>query len=992
MTDLSDPDRIEELALKCLERLPEEGESVVNKVCREHPELIENVRGVLRQLETVGLMDESDGGLDAAVVRASGSQFGDFRLLRQLGSGGMGVVWLAEQSSLARKVALKLLRPGFHRSQKTRERFRREIAAISRIEHPHICTVYEAGEVEGQPYLAMRHVEGETLAARLSRRKGETTGGSSTTGGQQGSGTERSSRARELTEDITLIEKVARALHAAHEAGVVHRDVKPGNVLIGQDEEPVVVDFGLARAEASGETDLTATGDSVGTPAYMAPEQVSGRGEIDRRTDVYALGVTLYECVSGHAPFESDRRESLYRQILTEMPPNPTARNRAVGRDLRAVLEKALEKEPRRRFVTALEFAEELRRIRSHEPIHTRAPGPALRTLRWCQRNRAATTVLVTVVVALAISLVLLERSRRAEARSRAQALISEARATQPTDPELAFKLGREALRLDPVNPKILAVVQSVMSDLRPYHVVRDARTETNSRSARLEFVKYSPDGKHFVLTGNGLQPTVHRATDGMRIGTLEEKNKLQHPAIAWSMDGRLAYASKSGCVELYDLRADRLVTRESLIAGVRWQPFGVCFGSRGEVLMGRRFGVLWTPEGRRLLIPRRNASTAWKVAFLPDGRFVAAGAIWESDGSSLRQIAVLSDPDARSVVLVEVAPKRDRIITAELGQGDVDVWTHGGDHVCTVSRQVRDPSQGLSRVDLSPNGESMVISFQDGAVRVFGTQQGRYVGSFRTGVAHSIRAGFSHDGKRIISGDWAGMVQIRELDGTLVQTLRGHHNGVFSVAVEPNPLSGQARILTASWDGTARLWSDGPQPGASWVGGLYRPNLDVVQSTGETVVVSGDGRLLLCGPDGQVRRTTSLLAQSPRVSLSPDGRTAIVSSFRGDVWMWDLGATEPRHLEPGLAKLRTVHQLEDGSLLLIGKAGARRWSDRAGAAKIKPDIGRVTAAAVSSDGGTYLLGTAQGAMHLFTLDGEERGHAGRRDPEGMPFIRAAVL
>ena len=238
------------------------------------------------------------------------------------------------------------------------------------------------------------------------------------------------------------------------------------------------------------------------------PVEVSGKGGIDRRTDVYALGVTLYECLTCHTPFESDRRESLYRQILTEVPPNPTTRNSAVGRDLRAVLEKALEKEPRRRFPSALEFAEELRRIRCHEPIHTRAPGPALRTLRWCQRNPAATTVLVTVVVALAISLVLLQKSRRAEARSRAQALISEARATQPTDPELAFKLGREALDLDPDNPKIMASVQSAMLDLRPYRVVRDVGTETGARGAHLEFVKYSPDGKYFVLAGLDVRPS----------------------------------------------------------------------------------------------------------------------------------------------------------------------------------------------------------------------------------------------------------------------------------------------------------------------------------------------------------------------------------------------------------------------------------------------------------------------------------------------------
>jgi serine/threonine-protein kinase len=250
-------------------------------------------------------------------------------LLRKIGGGGMGVVYEARDERLNRRVALKIIRGDQHFFAGSRARFAREMQAASRLDHPHLCPIYDAGEIDGVPYIAMRYVEGRSLAALLTERRRERADASSRS---------RPSSGHTRLDDVLLIEKIARALHAAHEAGIVHRDVKPANVLIGSDGEPVLVDFGLAHDTDSEEPGLTHTGERVGTPAYMAPEQVSGRGAIDRRTDVYGLGATLYECMTLHSPFVSSAREDLYSWSLHAPPPDPRVHARSIQSELSVVV------------------------------------------------------------------------------------------------------------------------------------------------------------------------------------------------------------------------------------------------------------------------------------------------------------------------------------------------------------------------------------------------------------------------------------------------------------------------------------------------------------------------------------------------------------------------------------------------------------------------------------------------------------------------------
>ena len=316
-------------------------------------------------------------------------RIGRFQILEEIGRGGQGLVYLAEDPELHRRVALKVLATGFSLTPDAQRRFQREAEVTSRLKHPGICPVYEAGHSDGIAYIAMQYVEGETLAAKISAAKAQAAlmpnldSAASRTPSSQ-----TRSRPSEVFVVVHLIERVARAAHVAHEAGIVHRDLKPANIRITPDGDPVILDFGLARDEASEEPSLTHSGDVFGTPAYMSPEQLLGeRTKIDRRVDVYSLGATLYECLTLRRPFEAPTREALYRSILNDPPSSVRLLNARVPRDLAVVLETALQKNPDHRYATALELAEELRRVREHEPIRTRPAGPLLRLARWSQRN-----------------------------------------------------------------------------------------------------------------------------------------------------------------------------------------------------------------------------------------------------------------------------------------------------------------------------------------------------------------------------------------------------------------------------------------------------------------------------------------------------------------------------------------------------------------------------------------------------------------------------
>jgi len=386
------PDPDIDAVLEALFEQPEaEWDTALEKACARFPDQEDAIRRRFTKLREMGFLDE------AGVTEAD--RIGDFRLLRLLGEGGMGVVYLAEQESLGRRVALKLIRSEFLRVPRARERFQREALAASRLDHPGICPVYEVGEADGAPYIAMRYVEGETLAGKIAGAR--TT---SIRAGKESPSSGAPSSREEVFSSVRLIEDTARAIHAAHEQGLIHRDVKPGNIMVTGDGRPVVLDFGLARDDLVEDRSITRTGDPLGTPAYMSPEQVSGdRARLDRRTDVYSLGVTLYESLTLETPFRAPTREGLYREILTRDPMDPRRLNPALPRDLEVVLETALEKEPDRRYATALALADDLKAVREGRPVAAKPISAFGRGLRWARREPARAALILVLLFGIPV-------------------------------------------------------------------------------------------------------------------------------------------------------------------------------------------------------------------------------------------------------------------------------------------------------------------------------------------------------------------------------------------------------------------------------------------------------------------------------------------------------------------------------------------------------------------------------------------------------------
>ena len=356
---------------------------------------------------------------------------GEFRIIREIGRGGMGVVYEAEQLSLGRRVALKVLPAAASLDQRHCQRFQIEAQAAALLHHDHIVPIFGVGSDQGAHYFAMQLIDGPSLTRIIQDLKAEILpepmdGSGEPEGERPGSSDhDRVAHARSSVhsslvrmrcrETARLGLEAAEALEHAHQLGVIHRDIKPSNLLVDGRGKLWVADFGLARLPQE-EHDLTRTGDLVGTLRYMSPEQVRAeRGGVTSATDVYSLGATLYELITLRPAFASKDRHELLRTILHDEPTSPRKINPAVPRDLETIILKALEKEPSARYATAAELADDLRHFLADEPVRARPPGPVNRTIKWVRRHRMAVgiSMIALIFTLAATSLTLWQAKRR---------------------------------------------------------------------------------------------------------------------------------------------------------------------------------------------------------------------------------------------------------------------------------------------------------------------------------------------------------------------------------------------------------------------------------------------------------------------------------------------------------------------------------------------------------------------------------------------------
>jgi predicted Ser/Thr protein kinase len=418
----------------------------------QHPEHADALRAFFTELDRMDRVASplriADGLEATGAVEANGHTvlptvryFGDYELLEEIARGGMGIVYKARQMSLNRLVALKMILAGSFATSRDVQRFRSEAEAAANLDHPHIVPIYEVGEHEGQQYYAMKFVEGTSLAKHP---KGDP------------------------RQEVEPMLDVIRAVHHAHQRGVLHRDLKPSNVLVDSQGTRYVTDFGLAKRLADANVSFTESGQVLGTPKYMPPEQAAGRKDLTVVADVYSLGVILYERLTGQTPFTGDNALTLIRQARESDPPRPSTIRAGFDRDLETVVLKCLEKEPGRRYPSAEALADDLDRWLAGKPITARPSGSVARAWKWARRNPAvaalAASVGVLLVVVLIGSIVAAVRLAAAARSSRAAAvrLAAAARSSQglylaaqselvrPSNPGLALALALEGAERHP--------------------------------------------------------------------------------------------------------------------------------------------------------------------------------------------------------------------------------------------------------------------------------------------------------------------------------------------------------------------------------------------------------------------------------------------------------------------------------------------------------------------------------------------------------------
>ncbi|HJZ58410.1 MAG TPA: serine/threonine-protein kinase [Gemmataceae bacterium] len=490
-----------------------------------HPDLAVALTPYLDGLELLhqGAKDLTRSGsaparLDTGLGR--GDRVGEFEIVREVGRGGMGVVYEAVQPSLNRRVALKVLPASLAADRNRLRRFELEAQAAAAVSHPHIVPIYAVGEARGVNYYAMRLVDGaplDSLAAGIALARKQSRDGAPPAE-RPGSSDEvpapgqfidlaRWDRPAYHRAVARLGSQVARALDHAHQSGVVHRDVKPANLLLGRDGHIWITDFGLAQFADSGT--VTRTGTTIGTLRYMSPEQAAGeRRRLDHRTDIYSLAATLYELLTGRAAFPTEEPLTLLRQIAQNEPPAPRCLDRTIPADLETVLLKAMQKDPADRYATAADFADDLERFLSGRPIQARRPWVWDQAKKWASRHPAAVAAALVSLLVVGIAsgvttaVVAAEHAETRKAYNAADAL-AQAERERANEAErrfrqskalgdLVFRVSEEEIGWDspsqgPRRRLLLAALQTYRDLLASGHDDPEVRAELDRLLARVE-------------------------------------------------------------------------------------------------------------------------------------------------------------------------------------------------------------------------------------------------------------------------------------------------------------------------------------------------------------------------------------------------------------------------------------------------------------------------------------------------------------------------
>ena len=858
--------------------------------------------------EAVG--DETRACFEGGIQHVpAGQRIGQYEVLDTLGHGGMGVVYKARQKGLNRIVALKMILSP-HAGPRERARFRAEAEAAARLQHPNIVQIYEVGSHDGCPYLTMELIDGQSLDERLAEGP------------------------LSAVTSAELVQTLARAVHAAHQHGIVHRDLKPANVLLKRDEGsgmrdqgsaghdpaavgsliphrssfiPKIADFGLAKQLPMVDADhdprdaLTQTGAVLGTPSYMAPEQVDAEANlIGPATDVYALGVVLYETLTGRVPFRADTPLETLEQVRSQDPLPPTRLEPKLPRDLETICLKCLQKEPWERYASAALLADDMERFLAGEAIRARPIGPTERLAKWARRRPviAALIVIVGVVAALGFAGVTWQWQRAEKLRHRAEqneeaAVAAQAKVERALQAEEAQRKRTEHL----------LYFRDIALAFHEYSSNNLVRAQQLLGGTRTELRHWEWRYLHGLCNGHGHTLSGH--TEYVRDVCFSPDGKLLASCSGvWEIDrpGSIKVWNTSTGEELYTLGG-----HTNSIMNVTFSPDSKLLASAGRNWKLAKPGEvkLWDMAAGAEVHTIRDPGNVCSVAFSPDGRFLGLGGagVRLYDAGTWERVATFAG-HGDTVFCISFNPDGTQVASGG-ADGSARVWdTSSGQELMAI--------KGLGNVRcvaFTPDGERLAIGTFHGELKIWDVSSNEEVGNYHTrdGTLESVE--FSPDGRLLAVTGKDGSAQLwNAATGALLDSFAGHTGNIYSVYSAAFSADGR-RLTTSGFDRTIKLWdlTKAPEPRQLKVQDAFVADIAVSPNGKQLVLASRLNTDSDRGRDDRFLRLWDAVGQRTlrvysghrdwltSVVFSPDGKQIATGSKDRTVRVWD--ATAERSL-----------------------------------------------------------------------------------------------